>query len=553
MSKLVEEVILKVKMDSSIAERNISSSNDKFMSLDKSLVKITATIAGVIASMKGLSKASDTSMQFDRIADTMTLAFGSAQKAREEFSFLENVTETLGLRLDTTAEAYSKLAFATKGTKIEGEETRKLMVGLSMASTSLGLSADNTTGILKAFEQMISKGKIQAEELRGQLGDRLNGSLNIVARSLGITAGKLNDMLENGELLAEEVIPKLSRQLQKEFGESAFDKANGSMANMNRILNDITEGFRAVGVVANSGLSPLVGVVDSAVKMFKSLLLSTLEYSKDVLPEFLTVLSGIWQGLSTIFTSAGIAIITVFDYIASGWNMLFDSVLGNNWMEEITLSLTVMAKNFPDILAIMYTKIASMTAKAISGLIGAWKEAQYEIASTALALQTMLPESFGGISDDTMESAIDMLNQEKIANDKIPNWADKLSNDLDEYNNDLKNILGDSYNQEKDAYEKRKGDIKGEIDKIKSKIGDIFSDKKDLKSLKNATGTNGDGDVSKIGKADTRTAYEKGSESANELLQGNKIALDQLEWIKMIEKNTRGSKTAQINVTTRSV
>ena len=41
----------------------------------------------------------------------------------------------------------------------------------------MGLSADQTSGVLLALQQMISKGTVQAEELRGQLGERLPGAL----------------------------------------------------------------------------------------------------------------------------------------------------------------------------------------------------------------------------------------------------------------------------------------------------------------------------------------------------------------------------------------
>jgi tape measure domain-containing protein len=54
-------------------------------------------------------------------------------------------------------------------------------------SSALGLSVDDQRGIFKALEQMLSKGNVQAEELRGQLGERLPGAIYFSAKALGVT------------------------------------------------------------------------------------------------------------------------------------------------------------------------------------------------------------------------------------------------------------------------------------------------------------------------------------------------------------------------------
>ncbi len=47
----------------------------------------------------------------------------------------------------------------------------------------MGLSTDEINGILKSFRADGNpKGKIQAEELRGQLGDRMAGAFQLFAK-----------------------------------------------------------------------------------------------------------------------------------------------------------------------------------------------------------------------------------------------------------------------------------------------------------------------------------------------------------------------------------
>ncbi|EPW0596963.1 tape measure protein, partial [Shigella sonnei] len=77
-------------------------------------------------------------------------------------------------------------------------------------------------GILKAFEQMASKGKIQAEELRGQLGDRMAGAFQLFARSLGMTTEELDKAMKDGKVLSKDVFPKVSAEMGR-----MIDKAGG--------------------------------------------------------------------------------------------------------------------------------------------------------------------------------------------------------------------------------------------------------------------------------------------------------------------------------------
>ncbi|ELN8593328.1 tape measure protein, partial [Escherichia coli] len=89
-------------------------------------------------------------------------------------------------------------------------------------SRLMGLSNDELNGILKAFEQMASKGKIQAEELRGQLGDRMAGAFKLFAEALGMTATELDKAMKDGKILSSDTLPKVAKQMGL-----MIDKAGG--------------------------------------------------------------------------------------------------------------------------------------------------------------------------------------------------------------------------------------------------------------------------------------------------------------------------------------
>ena len=162
---------------------------------------------------------------------------GSSQAAASELDYIRQLADDLGLSFQQTASDYMKISAAARGTALEGKATRDIILGISEASTVLGLSADQTSGALNAISQMISKGKVQAEELRGQLGERLPGAFQLAAKAMGVTTAELDKMLEQGQVTATDLIPKLSQALHDLYGKSAIDQADGAIQALNRFGN----------------------------------------------------------------------------------------------------------------------------------------------------------------------------------------------------------------------------------------------------------------------------------------------------------------------------
>lgn len=134
-----------------------------------------------------------------------------------EMEYLRTVTNKLGLDFSTASVAYGKFAAATKDTGITGTQMRSIFEGVAAASTQMGLSADETQGAFLALSQMASKGVVSAEELRGQLGERLPGAFNLAAKAMGVTTAELGKMLEKGQIMASDFLPKFGDALRNEF------------------------------------------------------------------------------------------------------------------------------------------------------------------------------------------------------------------------------------------------------------------------------------------------------------------------------------------------
>jgi tape measure domain-containing protein len=175
---------------------------------------------GAIAGFIGMAIVRDlqnTTMTLQKINMTFTAVTGSAAAARQEMDYVRETADRLGQDVLTAAGAYSKLLAATKGTNITLEESRTVFEGITAAATAYGLSQYELEGALMAVQQMISKGSVQAEELRGQLGERLPGAFQIAARAMGMSTQELSKALELGQVAADDFVRAFGAQLQQEF------------------------------------------------------------------------------------------------------------------------------------------------------------------------------------------------------------------------------------------------------------------------------------------------------------------------------------------------
>ncbi len=243
----------KASKDADNLGKNSESSFSKVASAARSMsLAVGASVAVVVGVGSALLK---TAVQAEKLNNTLKFSTGSAANATKEIDYLRSITNQLGLEFNTTASAYAKFSAAAKGTNLEGQKTRDIFESIAKASTTLGLSADETGGALKAIEQIISKGTVSAEELRGQLGERLPGAFQIAARAMGVTTQELGKMLEQGQLVSDVFLPKFAAELTKTLGDSPESAAGSAQAQLNRLTNAWTE-FKKT--IAESGVITIV-------------------------------------------------------------------------------------------------------------------------------------------------------------------------------------------------------------------------------------------------------------------------------------------------------
>ena len=201
------------------------------------LVRVMGAFAGV-AGLGAVAKSFiDTGIAAERMSRGLEAALGSVEGGASAQEFLRKESERLGLVFENQIADFQKIAAAARGTVLEGQAVRDIYTSMAEASTALQLTSDQTSGALNAMSQMISKGTVQAEELRGQLGERLPGAFQLAAKSMGVTTKELGKMLEQGQVVATDFLPKFAKAMSGQYEGSVASASQTAQANVNRLSN----------------------------------------------------------------------------------------------------------------------------------------------------------------------------------------------------------------------------------------------------------------------------------------------------------------------------
>lgn len=206
------------------------------------------SIAAVTLSINGLVRGSlSAALQIEKAEKAMTALTGSSFESARQIDYLKGVATQAGVEFQSLTSSYARFLAASSASGQALSTTQDWFAKIAQTSATLGLSVEDTQGTIKAFEQIMSKGTVQAEELRGQLGDRLPAAFAIAADAMGVTTRELGEMMKKGELLSTEFMPKFIDAMTEFYGIDMSTPVDTLQASINRASNAVTFFFDAVG------------------------------------------------------------------------------------------------------------------------------------------------------------------------------------------------------------------------------------------------------------------------------------------------------------------
>ena len=175
----------------------------------------------------------------------LTANEGDASAAASDYKFLREEADRLGLVFDDIAPKFANMAISAKDLNVSGEQTRQIFTNIATAIAANNLSVDDAEGVFRAFGQVLSKARVQAEELRGQLGDRLPGAVAAFAAANNIALSDLDAALKSGELGVDELI-KFAEGYANKFAPVMEQATTRLSANIARARNSYNDWLRTV-------------------------------------------------------------------------------------------------------------------------------------------------------------------------------------------------------------------------------------------------------------------------------------------------------------------
>ncbi|EPC8573438.1 tape measure protein [Escherichia coli] len=426
------------KLRSQTKTTSINNTSDAFNNLASNAIKLSGAFYSVMGALNAYKAIMNAGLKRDSAQRAAKFVLGD--KASEAETFIRGLADKTGLNISEGLSSYAKFAAGAQGSMSQ-EQTQELFGNATAMSRLMGLSNDELNGILKAFEQMASKGKIQAEELRGQLGDRMAGAFKLFAEALGMTATELDKAMKDGKILSSDTLPKVAKQMglmidkaggwaevakstQTALGKLAnnWDDTmvkifSGSQDELNGFLSSLGNLLREMGMSSSIAGDAIGGLIDMLkagvddIRIFNNHLegwiLQTKKFYYSLDDTKRKLLDEVGDGFINFVKGLAIALSA---------KTLFSATTG---VMNLTRAITTLGTRANQVAGQVATGKGGGKLKGVAGGVGSalaigYADDGYE---TALALASMIPQIRGvTLGLYALKKALDFMNQEVVKN-----------------------------------------------------------------------------------------------------------------------------------------
>lgn len=161
------------------------------------------------ATIAGLNQLAGSYTQFRRLGAAINATVGDANAFQASLNSVYKVQALTGESTMELSRRLTSLLVAAKGTAFEGAKAAQTFEQLQMLTVAFGGSSYQAEKAVYALQQMMSKGKVSAEELRGQLGDALPGALELFRQAYkngSVSQAEFNKLIDDGKLTINDFI-----------------------------------------------------------------------------------------------------------------------------------------------------------------------------------------------------------------------------------------------------------------------------------------------------------------------------------------------------------
>jgi tape measure domain-containing protein len=455
-----QSALKKVDANMQVYNRNVGNYKSAWKGVG-GLIRTSIMAFGAFAAVDIAREIFNQTKEINKLNASLKQVTFSQAEFNQAIEFLTGLADRAGTNVNKLQGAYTKFLASARVTNLTLQETQEIFENVAIASGLMGLTTEDTEGAFRALEQMLSKGKVQAEEIRGQLGERLPGAFVILAKSMGLTTAQLDKQLELGQVYAEEVLPKFAKELAKTYSFDNVTRVDTLAASQARLGNEWNAFIRDLeggqGVLSGvfkgliDGLSFLISKIREISDLFSNVFASFEPIFRNIKEQFELVFGEegtkqIQKFFGTVIKFMSNATWKLFGYTLKGIGATINGMLNSTWQ---------LAENI------------AMIARSMGGLIIAFKNFDFlnpiESAKNVTDAQVKLLATFAVAGQNLGKSFKDGFNEvwdfqaEAISEDaEIPQVTEKAKKQGRELAKAIQeglksaeaqdlNILGDSF------------------------------------------------------------------------------------------------------------
>jgi lambda family phage tail tape measure protein len=166
----------------------------------------------------------------------------------DALKFIQTSTDNYAVTQDILTRQFTKLQASVQGSGGSLQDTKIVFDGIVSAVRATGGSLQDVDSALTATAQVFSKGKVSAEELRQQIGERLPGAFTLFAKSMDMTPQQLDKALEGGKVSLKDFMV-FAKELFDRYGENAKIIADSPAAAGDRLQIALSNLSKSIGVL----------------------------------------------------------------------------------------------------------------------------------------------------------------------------------------------------------------------------------------------------------------------------------------------------------------
>ena len=200
-------------------------------------------IMGTMAFLEFAKSATVVASEMERMRTALSGVVPDQESYNTSIEKVTTLSKKYGISQRLLLKGFTQLQASADAAGFGVEDTGNLMEGLLARTLASGKGLEEFKGVMLAASQILSKGKLQAEEARGQIGERIPGFMADLAASMNIEMKQLDKLMEQGQVTLEDFF-KLGEDLLKNNEKIALVLAQ-SYANAGQRLTTAMENLQA--------------------------------------------------------------------------------------------------------------------------------------------------------------------------------------------------------------------------------------------------------------------------------------------------------------------